>query len=497
MECSVDNSTIGNTSDDAATDSEGFQPPSRRQQRKPKVSRNSGSDTGDKKRSGEANTEVKICVVGSGPAGFYAAQHLVKHMPSAKVDIYEKLPVPFGLVRYGVAPDHPEVKNVIHTFKKTGENKNVQFIGNVALGRDVSLKQLQEAYHAVLLAYGADKNRLLNINGENLKNVIPARDIVGWYNGVPESSNLQIDLSKSTAAVFGQGNVAIDVARILLTPVDRLKNTDITQHALESLSTSKIKEIYLIGRRGPLQAAFTIKELREMLKLSNCSTLWNHSDFVGILEILPQLTRPRKRLTELMLKSLSNKEVSVFKKFIPVFFRSPLEFIGTSGSIKKAKLCINKLEGTDFLTSNAIPTDKTEFLNCDLAITSIGYQSVQVDPKIPFDFDHGRVQNINGKIVDGMYATGWLGTGPTGVILSTMSNAFGVADYIISDLKKVTPLSKPGFSSVQKLLEKKGIQIVYWKNWLKIDAYEQEEGKKLGKPREKIISIKKMLEVAE
>ncbi|KAI4459069.1 fad nadph dehydrogenase/oxidoreductase [Holotrichia oblita] len=444
------------------------------------------------------NTEVKICVIGSGPAGFYASQHLVKHIPSVKIDIYEKLPVPFGLVRFGVAPDHPEVKNVIHTFNKTAENKNVRFIGNVTLGKDVSFKELKDAYHIVLLTYGAEENRQLNIKGENLHNVIAARNIVGWYNGLPENKDLQINLSKSTAAIIGQGNVAIDVARILLTPIDQLKNTDITQHALEVLSTSKIKEVYLIGRRGPLQAAFTIKELREMLKLKNCSTYWCDSDFVGIRDVVPQLARPRKRLTELMLTSLeTTKPNADYNKFKPIFFRSPLEFSGSTGDVEKLKLCVNKLEGADILRQKAVFTEDVEYLSCDLAVTSIGYKSLEVDPAIPFDSNHGIAKNANGKISDGVFTTGWLATGPTGVILSTMSNAFGVAEYIVSDLKKCSIESKPGFASVEKLLEKRGVQLVFWENWLKIDAYEQEMGKKLGKPREKIVTIKKMLEVAE
>ncbi|KAI4459067.1 fad nadph dehydrogenase/oxidoreductase [Holotrichia oblita] len=282
------------------------------------------------------NTEVKICVIGSGPVGFYASQHLVKHIPSVKIDIYEKLPVPFGLVRYD-------------TFFYT--------------------------------------------------------------------------------------------------------NTDITQHALEVLSTSKIKEVYLIGRRGPLQAAFTIKELREMLKLKNCGTYWCDSDFV--------------------------------------------EFSGSTGDVEKLKLCVNKLEGADILRQKAVFTEDVEYLSCDLAVTSIGYKSLEVDPAIPFDSNRGIAKNANGKISDGVFTTGWLATGPTGVILSTMSNAFGVAEYIVSDLKKCSIESKPGFASVEKLLEKRGVQLVFWENWLKIDAYEQEMGKKLGKPREKIVTIKKMLEVAE
>lgn len=267
------------------------------------------------------------------------------------------------------------------------------------------------------------------------------------------------------------------------------------QHALDTLSTSKVKEIYLIGRRGPLQAAFTIKELREMLKLTNCQTTWKPSDFTGIKDLVPQLPRPRKRLTELMLKSL-NEQSSGTNKFKPVFFHSPLEFLGAD-KVEKVKLCINYLQGAEPLKQRAVHTDKTEYLDCGLAITSIGFKSVQVDPDIPFDFKKGVAKNVNGKISDGIYATGWLATGPTGVILATMTNAFRLAEYMATHLKQELLENKPGFGSIEGLLKKKGVQIVYWKDWLKIDAYEKEEGKKLGKPREKIVCIKKMLEVAQ
>lgn len=256
--------------------------------------------------------------------------------------------------------------------------------------------------------------------------------------------------------------------------------------------------MYLIGRRGPLQAAFTIKELREMLKLENCCTYWSNSDFKGVRDVLPQLARPRKRLTELMLKSLeTTKQNAECNKFKPVFFRSPLEFLSSTDNVEKLKFCVTKLTGPDILRQTAICTENVEHLKCDLAVTSIGYRSLEADPEIPFDSSRGIAKNANGKISDGVFTTGWLATGPTGVILSTMSNAFGVAEYIVSDLKNGNIESKPGFDSIQKLLEKQGVQLVYWKNWLKIDAYEQEMGKQVGKPREKIVTIEKMLEVAE
>lgn len=437
--------------------------------------------------------------MGAGPAGFYAAQHLVKKLDNSEIDIFERLPVPFGLVRFGVAPDHPEVKNVIHTFSKTAQHPNVRFFGNINLGTDISLQDLKDNYHVVLLTYGAEENRQLNIPGEDLHNVIPARKIVGWYNGIPDDSNLEIDLSGNTMAIFGQGNVAVDVARILLTPVDELKKTDITQHALDKISQSKIKQVHLIGRRGPLQAAFTIKELREMLKLQQCQTVWKKEDFSSISkEIVENLARPKKRITELMLKSLQDQKSDVdgLNVFKPIFFRSPLEILGNK-KVERVILGVNRLEGEDILKQHAVLTDRQEELECNIVVPSIGYKSVQADPLIPFDQKKGIIINNNSKVNTGLYTTGWLGTAPVGVILTTMSNAFGTAERILKDIHDDNLLNedKGGFTNISSILKEKRVPIVDWAGWEKIDKYEIEEGKKHNKPREKIIDVNKMLEI--
>ncbi|XP_077298647.1 NADPH:adrenodoxin oxidoreductase, mitochondrial isoform X2 [Arctopsyche grandis] len=461
---------------------------------------------------------LRVCVVGAGPGGFYAAQHLAKHLPNATVDIIEKLPVPFGLVRFGVAPDHPEVKNVINTFTKVAESKNVNFYGNITLGKDITLTQLKDNYHAVLLAYGAEHDKQLNIPNEKFPNVLSARNFVGWYNGVPTDQNLEVDLSGSSAAILGQGNVAMDVARILLTPVDILKKTDITENALAVLSDSKIKNVHLIGRRGPLQAAFTIKELRELIKLPMCKTVWREKDFIGIAEVTSGLARPKKRITELMLKSLSemNASSTYDKRFLPVFCRSPLKFLTTElNRLVGVELALNQLIGDDLLTQTCVKTEQREILNCDLALRSIGYKSIQADPDIHFDFSNGRVANEHGRIISkdgngvqfdkkivdpGLYVSGWLRTGPVGVILTTMSNAFEVAANICKDFDDSrnflrSDVKKGGFASIRRILEKNNVQIVHWEGWEKIDKYEIELGSKSGKPREKICDVSKMLDI--
>ncbi|XP_055609425.1 NADPH:adrenodoxin oxidoreductase, mitochondrial [Uranotaenia lowii] len=454
--------------------------------------------------------QKRICIVGAGPAGFYAAQYILKHLENSHIDIVEKLPVPFGLVRFGVAPDHPEVKNVINTFTKTAENPRIRFLGNLSLGKDFSINDLRERYHAVLLTYGADQDKTFDIPNESLKNVLSAREFVAWYNGLPGFENLNPDLSGTTLTLLGQGNVAVDIARIVLAGVDDLKKTDITEYALEALSRSNVKKVLLVGRRGPLQAAFTIKELREMLKLTTCSTCWRSEDFQSVHGTLSDLPRPRKRITELMLKSLSEQQPQSTGRadgiFSPIFFRSPVQFLGT-GHVQAVEYEINKL-----VDNRAVSTGEKEVLETDLVCRSIGYRSSSLDSTLNFDEAKGCIANVGGRVLKkqltgsdqtiddiedkyekGLYTSGWLATGPTGVILTTMSNSFGVADLICKDFHNNiirVKETKPG-------LDLTGKRVVSWSGWNAIDAEECSRGAKRDKPREKIINVEEMLKIAD
>lgn len=452
----------------------------------------------------------KVCIVGGGPAGFYTAQHLIKARQDVEVDIYERLPVPFGLVRFGVAPDHPEVKNVINTFTQTAKNARCGFYGNVDVGKDVSVAELQRAYHAVILSYGAEGNRSVGVPGEDLDGVYSAKDFVGWYNGLPSCRQLSPDLSCETAVILGQGNVALDVARILLSPVDILKKTDITGPALQALMESSVRRVLIVGRRGPLQVACTIKELREMVNLPDTRPDLLPADFEGVSEALRDIPRPRKRLTELMLKTAvelpGEKEQERRNKASRVwgfrFFRSPLEIHSDSGSNRTSgiRLAVNKLEGSGE-AARAVLTGEVEDVPCGLVISSIGYKSLPIDPSVPFDSHKAIVPNIMGRVhqVAGLYCSGWLKTGPTGVIATTMNNSFDTARSVMEDMDaEVLDMSaaKPGASSVGALLEERGVKPVNFSAWEKIDLLEVSRGEAANKPREKLLTVEEMLKVA-
>uniref|UniRef100_A0A4W3H8J1 NADPH:adrenodoxin oxidoreductase, mitochondrial n=1 Tax=Callorhinchus milii TaxID=7868 RepID=A0A4W3H8J1_CALMI len=420
--------------------------------------------------SSSSDCALQVCVVGSGPAGFYAAQHVLKLQKSAIVDVYEKLPVPFGLVRFGVAPDHPEVKNVINSFTQTMHHGRCSFYGNITVGKDISVEELKQAYHVVILAYGAQDNLMLEIPGESLHGVYSARSIVEWYNGVPGIQNLNPDLSCETAVILGQGNVALDVARILISPIDLLKKTDITSYSLEAIAASKVKRVLIVGRRGPLQVAFTIKP------------------------------RPRKRLTELMVKTALEKpsakeakrQEEAAKEWGLRFLRSPVQILPTSDGkhVAGIRLSVNKLEGSGE-SLRSIQTEELEDVECGLVLSSIGYKSHPISSSFPFDNKKRVIPNHLGRVLNtpGLYCSGWVKRGPTGVILTTMNDSFETAESVVKDVKSGSlnlSVPKAGFSAVQALLQQRGVCLVSFPGWEKINEAELAKGAKLGKSREKL-----------
>ncbi|KAJ3021602.1 hypothetical protein HKX48_008171 [Thoreauomyces humboldtii] len=441
-------------------------------------------------------------------AGFYAAQHLLRNLPNAAVDMYEMLPIPYGLVRYGVAPDHPDVKNVIHKFASIAADPRFRFVGNMHVGRDVSFEELKPHYDAVILSYGASENRKLGLPHEDfLVNVIPARAFVGWYNGLPEYKDLSPDLTSSdTSVVIGQGNVALDVARTLLAPIEELAKTDITAHAVAGLRKSTIRHVHMIGRRGPLQLALTAKELREMIAIPdiklNLDVDLLQAEMKANAELLAG-DRQKRRLMELLLQGATKTFSSTpSKSWTLQFLRSPVELVPTSNSDRLAKLILEKnvLEGT-LDAPRAVGTGEMVELETGLLLTSIGYKSAPL-PGVPFDSKLGVVPNIRGKVASatetspGLYVSGWLKRGPTGVLAATMYDAIETATSIIEDVQsaEIPASSRSGFAgSLERQLKERGCDPVSFQDWEAIDAAERSIGEVHGKPREKVVDIENMM----
>jgi adrenodoxin-NADP+ reductase len=399
------------------------------------------------------------------------------------------------------------VQNCINQFTTLAKSGQCRFIGNVGLGRDVSLAQLRPYYHAIVMAYGAEDDRLLGIPGEDLPGVYSARSFVGWYNGLPEHRELNPDLSGEVAVVVGQGNVALDVARMLLTPTDSLKKTDICSHAVAALAESKVKKVQLVGRRGPLQVAFTIKELREMTRLPGCTTHLDPSHFDSVKSYIAELPRPRRRITELMLNTAYSSEESTDrdggKEWGLSFLRSPVEILPstTTDRVSSIRLEINRLEGS-WEAAKAVPTGEFENMKCDLVLRSIGYKTIPVDKDVLLEPRTGVIPNVAGRVIDrnkkyveGLYCSGWVKTGPVGVILTTMNKAFETAEVIYEDFTKGR-LSVPLKGDVLQLLQNElGVDTVSFTDWEVIDTHEISEGQRKGKPREKVVDLDTMMNI--
>ncbi|KAK4166791.1 NADPH:adrenodoxin oxidoreductase [Cladorrhinum sp. PSN259] len=473
-----------------------------------------------------------MAVIGSGPAGFYTAYRAMQRIQGAKVDMYEALPVPFGLVRFGVAPDHPEVKNCQEKFEEVASSPNFTFIGNVSVGTPsghpdgvtVSLSSILRNYNAVVFAYGAAKDRTLNIPGESsLRGIYSAREFVGWYNGLPEHSQLNPDLTQGdTAVIIGQGNVALDVARMLLSRVSTLAKSDIAEHAIDTLSTSRIKHVHIVGRRGPMQAAFTIKEIRELMKLPSVS--FTPIDASLIPEDTKSLPRAQRRLMDILLKgSPTQSSDSSSKSWSLDFLLSPKAFNSFPSSpaqLSSTSFETNTLSPSPF-SRNAfpLPTGSTQTFPSSIAFRSIGYKSLPLPEfsplSIPFNdrwgtIAHdgsGRVQHedrapdamMTLSSFPGLYCAGWVKRGPTGVIASTMEDAFSTADAIAEDWdkgrKEFLNGTGKGWEAVKSEIQVDGSRVVDWDDWRRIDRAEKERGREKGKVREKFAGIGEMLEV--
>jgi adrenodoxin-NADP+ reductase len=428
----------------------------------------------------------------------------MREVQGTRVDMYEQLPVPFGLVRFGVAPDHPEVKNCQDTFEEVAAAPNFEFIGNVNLGSDLKLEVLARHYDAVVFAYGASKDRKLGLPGEDRAHVYSARAFVGWYNGLPEYRHLDPDLrAGDTAVVVGQGNVALDVVRTLLSPLDHLRKTDMTEYALDTLAKSTIKHVRVVGRRGPLQAAFTIKEVRELLHLEDVSFTPIPDDlFPPDLKNLP---RPKRRLLELLKKGNSNTEAS--KSWSLEFLLAPKELVWADDGLRGVLFSQTKLEDPESPDSKVTATNETRLIPASTLFRSIGYKSEAIpgleELGVEFDDRTGTIKHDGeGRILPKgpqtlpLYCSGWVKRGPTGVIASTMTDAFQTAEAMVQDWRrqKWTTTTKDGWDGVKS--EAPNVRPLHWSDWHKIDRAEKAKGAERGKPREKFGQVDDMLAAA-
>lgn len=430
----------------------------------------------------------RVAVVGSGPAGFYTVLRILKNR-AVNIDLFEALPVPYGLTRFGVAPDHPEVRNCQERFAEVAESPHFRFYGNTTVGKDVSVSQLLENYHAVVFAYGAETSRVMDVPGSDLPGVISARDFVGWYNGEPAKQHFKFPLDKTEdVSIVGNGNVALDVARVLLRQPDDLRKTDMPEHAIAALAKSAVKRVHIVGRRGPVQSAFTTKELRELLvePQVQLDPVTNLKEYI---EFAKPLGRAEKRKMELLLKGSTSETAK--RTWSLDFMQSPKEFKGEGDLLQSIDWTINEFAPGS--KTSVVPTGKTVTTSTDLAVLSIGYKSVELpgmkEVGMTFIKDKGILENHRGHAtgVPGAFTTGWLKTGPTGVIASTMMDAFSVGDEVVSYLESIDAQPKAGADALDLP------QSVSWKDWLEIDRQEIERGKEYNKPREKFVSVSDML----
>ncbi len=443
---------------------------------------------------------LRVAIVGSGPSGFYAIEALLKSKYNIEVDMFDRLPAPFGLVRYGVAPDHPKIKNVISLYEKTAQDDRFAFFGNVNVGRDISVGDLQKFYDCIIFACGAENERHLGIPNETYYGSHTATEFVGWYNGHPEYQNRRFDFSHSAAVVVGMGNVAMDVARILCKTVSELQKTDITSHALEVLSMSQVKEIHVIGRRGPVQAAFTPTVIKEFLELSDCDVVLDH----GYLQLnsssqteLDDIEFPARKKNLEILKKFSNlKILGKSKKLIFHFLKSPIAVEG-SGRLEKLILEHNHLTGEPGhqIVRGISQMDE---IDCGIMFRSVGYWGVPLKG-LPFNRKDGIFPNHGGRLIDngktlpGLYAVGWIKRGATGIIGTNKPDSEETVANLLADIENFKACEFPIRQEIEEFLRQKKIRFVNYQDWEKINAAEIKRGEFVGKSREKFTTISEML----
>lgn len=450
---------------------------------------------------------LRVAIVGSGPSGFYAAEQLQKKVPAVEIDMFDRLPTPFGLVRGGVAPDHPKIKSVTRMYERTAAHAGFRFLGNVQIGGNLEHAELMALYDAVIYATGAQTDRHLGIPGEELAGSHAATEFVGWYNGHPDYRNRRFELGSRAAVIVGMGNVAMDVTRILASSVAELTPTDLAAHALDALRESRLETIYVLGRRGPVQAAFTNPELKELGELAEADVVVDPRELELDEHSAHQLAGHEDRSVEKNLHTLrefaSRKPSGRKRRIVLRFLVSPIEIVGRD-RVEGVKLAHNHLIRAPGGDLRAEATGRTEILDAGLIFRSVGYKGVPVRG-LPFDQRAGVIPNEQGRVLvapgamellPGVYTVGWIKRGPSGIIGTNKPDSAETVDLLLEDMAARPARERGSRHAVDQLLQSRGVQVVSFADWQKIDAAEQARGKARGAPREKFTSVSEMLSVA-
>ena len=450
---------------------------------------------------------LRVAIIGAGPSGFYAAEALQKHFPDVAIDLFDRLPTPFGLVRGGVAPDHPKIKSVTRIYDRIASHPNFRFVGNVHVGEDVTVDELREHYSAVIISTGAQTDRALGIPGEHLVGSHAATDLVGWYNGHPDYADRTFDLTEHAAAVVGIGNVAIDVTRILVKSTDVLATTDLVSGALDALRSSQLDTVHVLSRRGPVQAACTTTELREMGELEGVDALVDPAELVldpiSAAHLETADDRTAMKNMEVFRTWAGRGPTGAPRRVIFRFCVSPVEIVGES-RVEWLKVVRNALVPDDHGSVRAVATETFENIPVGLVFRSVGYRGVAMEG-VPFDARSGTIPNVDGRVVspdgspiDGLFVCGWIKRGPSGVIGTNKSCAAGTVDKLMEDLSagRLRPVLGET-TEIDEMLDTRGLNVVDWRDWQALDRAEVDRGAPAGRPREKFTRVAEMLAVVQ
>ncbi len=448
---------------------------------------------------------LRVAIVGAGPSGFYATGQLLAD--GFEVDLYDVLPTPFGLVRAGVAPDHPKIKTVTRAFEKTAAKEGFRFFGGVQLGRDVTPQELEERYHAVVYAFGTATDNRLGIPGEDLPGSHPATEFVAWYNGHPTFADHEYDLAAQRVVVVGNGNVAIDVARMIVLAEEELTPTDTADHAIRHLGGGEVQEVVLLGRRGPAQAAFTNPELLELGELADADVVVHPQDMVLDADseawLASEDAHTTNRKNVAIMREYAQREPSgKARRVVLEFLWSPVQIVG-DGKVEGIRIVRNRIQKGADGALRAVPTGEEKLLECGMVVRSIGYRGIPMDG-ICFDERRGLIRNEGGRVLDedgstrpGSYAVGWIKRGPSGVIGTNKKDAADTVARIREDAGAGRlAADKPDAAAIEAFVRERVPSTVTWDGWRAIDEHEIAAGAEQGRPRVKLVRLDHMADVA-